>query len=254
MHFAARWCAKEALVKCDPAFKGQPFSTMEVVRNESGEVSLAHHANGTFEKAAARSQHFAHGDDGSSGSSEETEVRIVAWCKEYWVRGWMKLAGRGPFGRFATRLATWFAPPLYKRNRLADLNPKGYIAPERRNRSFEAQIGSQPTSASASRSSKVPTAAALKSAIASVCIGTLLVHTGQERNDINRAARLRAAGVPICSLRRFHSNRIRCAYRIELRLLSLQSRLRSRDVDCRPTADKPRRHSLGRRRQSRCSA
>jgi phosphopantetheine--protein transferase-like protein len=46
MHFAARWCAKEALVKCDPAFKGQPFSAMEVVRNDSGEVSLAHHANG----------------------------------------------------------------------------------------------------------------------------------------------------------------------------------------------------------------
>lgn len=41
----------------------------------------------------------------------------------------MKLAGRGPFGRLATRLATWFAPPFYKRNRLADLNPKGYIAP-----------------------------------------------------------------------------------------------------------------------------
>ena len=47
MHFAARWCAKEALVKCDPAYKGQPFSTLEVVRAASGEVSLAHHANGT---------------------------------------------------------------------------------------------------------------------------------------------------------------------------------------------------------------
>jgi acetyltransferase-like isoleucine patch superfamily enzyme len=41
----------------------------------------------------------------------------------------MHFAGRGPFGRVATRLATWFAPPLYKRNRLADLNPRGYIAP-----------------------------------------------------------------------------------------------------------------------------
>ena len=50
MHFAARWCAKEALVKCDPGYKGQPFSTLEVVRNESGEVSLAHHANGTSTK------------------------------------------------------------------------------------------------------------------------------------------------------------------------------------------------------------
>ena len=41
----------------------------------------------------------------------------------------MHFAGRGPFGRFATRLATWFAPPLYKRNRLADLNPRGYVDP-----------------------------------------------------------------------------------------------------------------------------
>jgi phosphopantetheine--protein transferase-like protein len=46
MHFAARWCAKEALVKCDPAFKGQPFSSLEVVRSKSGEVSLAHYSNG----------------------------------------------------------------------------------------------------------------------------------------------------------------------------------------------------------------
>lgn len=50
MHFAARWCAKEALVKCDPTFKGQSFSTMEVVRNDAGEVSLAHHANGASTK------------------------------------------------------------------------------------------------------------------------------------------------------------------------------------------------------------
>lgn len=41
----------------------------------------------------------------------------------------MKLAGHGPFGRMATRLATWFAPPLYKRNRLARLNRRGYVAP-----------------------------------------------------------------------------------------------------------------------------
>lgn len=41
----------------------------------------------------------------------------------------MHFAGRGPFGRFATRLATWYAPRLYKRNRLADLNPRGYIDP-----------------------------------------------------------------------------------------------------------------------------
>jgi phosphopantetheine--protein transferase-like protein len=47
MHFAARWCAKEALVKCDPSFKGQSFATLEVVRSQSGKVSLAHRVNGT---------------------------------------------------------------------------------------------------------------------------------------------------------------------------------------------------------------
>ena len=56
-------------------------------------------------------------------------MKVVASCKQYWVRGWMKLAGRGPFGRLATRLATWFAPRFFKRNSLADLNPKGYISP-----------------------------------------------------------------------------------------------------------------------------
>lgn len=56
-------------------------------------------------------------------------MKILRLCKEYWVRGWMHFAGRGRFGRFATRLATWFAPPLYKRNRLADLNRQGYIDP-----------------------------------------------------------------------------------------------------------------------------
>jgi acetyltransferase-like isoleucine patch superfamily enzyme len=49
--------------------------------------------------------------------------------KEYWMRGWMHFAGRGPLGRFATRLATWFAPPFYKRNRMAFFSRKGYIAP-----------------------------------------------------------------------------------------------------------------------------
>lgn len=41
----------------------------------------------------------------------------------------MKLAGPGPFGRLATRLATLAAPRFFKRLWLADLNPRGYIAP-----------------------------------------------------------------------------------------------------------------------------
>ncbi len=41
----------------------------------------------------------------------------------------MRYAGLSHFGRTATRLATWFAPPYYGRCYLARLNPKGYIAP-----------------------------------------------------------------------------------------------------------------------------
>ena len=42
----------------------------------------------------------------------------------------MKFAGRGLFGRLATRLATWFAPPFFKRNRMAYMNRNGYISPK----------------------------------------------------------------------------------------------------------------------------
>lgn len=60
MHFAARWCAKEALVKCDPAFKGRSFATLEVIRNERGEVSLAHHVNGTSTKEPSLAVSLSH--------------------------------------------------------------------------------------------------------------------------------------------------------------------------------------------------
>lgn len=50
MHFAARWCAKEALIKCDSTFKGEPLANIEVIRSRSGEISLTHHANGTSRK------------------------------------------------------------------------------------------------------------------------------------------------------------------------------------------------------------
>lgn len=56
-------------------------------------------------------------------------MKFIAWCKNYWTMGWMQFAGRGPFGRLATRLATWSAPPLFRRVRLANLNRQGYIAP-----------------------------------------------------------------------------------------------------------------------------
>jgi len=41
----------------------------------------------------------------------------------------MRFADLSSFGRFATWLATWFAPPYYGRCYLAYLNQKGYIAP-----------------------------------------------------------------------------------------------------------------------------
>lgn len=46
-----------------------------------------------------------------------------------WTRFWMHYAGLSGFGRIATRLATWFAPPHKARTYLAKLNPQGYIAP-----------------------------------------------------------------------------------------------------------------------------
>jgi len=42
---------------------------------------------------------------------------------------WMKFAGLSYFGRVATSIAIWFAPPYKERRRLARYSPKGYIAP-----------------------------------------------------------------------------------------------------------------------------
>jgi acetyltransferase-like isoleucine patch superfamily enzyme len=56
-------------------------------------------------------------------------AKVVGSFKVYWPRLWMRFAGLGTFGRMATRLATWFAPPLYDRCYLAWLNDKGYISP-----------------------------------------------------------------------------------------------------------------------------
>jgi phosphopantetheine--protein transferase-like protein len=40
MHFAARWCAKEALRKCDPAFLGEPLAAVELVHDGQGRPHL----------------------------------------------------------------------------------------------------------------------------------------------------------------------------------------------------------------------
>lgn len=46
-----------------------------------------------------------------------------------WSRFWMQFAGLGYFGRIATYLATWFAPPYKQRRYLARYNARGYVAP-----------------------------------------------------------------------------------------------------------------------------
>jgi phosphopantetheine--protein transferase-like protein len=42
MHFAARWCAKEALRKCDPHFAKADYTELELIRTETGGLTLRH--------------------------------------------------------------------------------------------------------------------------------------------------------------------------------------------------------------------
>jgi phosphopantetheine--protein transferase-like protein len=46
VHFAARWCAKEALKKCDGAFLPTAMKDIEVVADGTGSPFLVHHAGG----------------------------------------------------------------------------------------------------------------------------------------------------------------------------------------------------------------
>lgn len=57
------------------------------------------------------------------------ESRIVHAFKVRWVRFWMRYAGLSSSGRFATRLATWFALPHKASKYLTYMNPLGYVAP-----------------------------------------------------------------------------------------------------------------------------
>lgn len=58
-----------------------------------------------------------------------------------WSLFWMRFAGLGYFGRIATRLATWFAPPYKERRRLARYNSKGYVAPSTTIHHNELRLG-----------------------------------------------------------------------------------------------------------------
>ena len=54
---------------------------------------------------------------------------MIKAFKTRWTRFWMGYVGLTSFGRFATCLATWFAPPHKASTSLAKMNRKGYIAP-----------------------------------------------------------------------------------------------------------------------------
>ncbi len=56
-------------------------------------------------------------------------IKVKRNIKSLWERFWMSRAGLSGYGRFATELATWFAPTYKARVYLARLNPQGYIAP-----------------------------------------------------------------------------------------------------------------------------
>lgn len=50
LHFAARWCAKEALKKCDPAYSRMAMNQLEVVLTATGAPVLQSAMHGTWER------------------------------------------------------------------------------------------------------------------------------------------------------------------------------------------------------------
>jgi len=46
MHFAGRWCVKEALYKCDSTLRPEKMAEIEVVRSDQGAITLRHRRNG----------------------------------------------------------------------------------------------------------------------------------------------------------------------------------------------------------------
>ncbi|GJL63445.1 MAG: hypothetical protein NPIRA04_20990 [Nitrospirales bacterium] len=47
MHFAARWCAKEALKKCDPSYLSEEMKNLEVLSHNGNPPIFRHYQNGT---------------------------------------------------------------------------------------------------------------------------------------------------------------------------------------------------------------
>ena len=69
--------------------------------------------------------------NGPDGDGLNPNMVGIVWSRltRLWTRLWMRFAGTDPAGRFATRLATWFAPPHKARVYLSRMNPRGFIAP-----------------------------------------------------------------------------------------------------------------------------
>lgn len=55
--------------------------------------------------------------------------RVYSAFSKRWIHFWMGYAGLNRFGRLATRLAAWMAPPHKARVYLARMTPRGYIEP-----------------------------------------------------------------------------------------------------------------------------
>ena len=52
MHFAARWCAKEALKKCKPEYMKFEMTQIEVVTNNTGSPSMRLRVNNETQELA----------------------------------------------------------------------------------------------------------------------------------------------------------------------------------------------------------
>jgi len=78
IHFAGRWCAKEALKKCDGLFRGAKMSDIEVVRAESGEVCLADISGGR-RRRLPHAVSIAHTDSTAAAFVVKVEKRRGVW-------------------------------------------------------------------------------------------------------------------------------------------------------------------------------
>ncbi|MBI5623846.1 MAG: 4'-phosphopantetheinyl transferase superfamily protein [Elusimicrobia bacterium] len=78
-HFAARWCAKEALKKSEPSLMAEPMSSLEVVRTDSGALFLRRRGKGGS-KDLPHSVSVSH--------TESVAAAVVVAGPAAWVMRW----------------------------------------------------------------------------------------------------------------------------------------------------------------------